>query len=230
MNLGSGQTQQSILRLPCYADTMNNTGYLLRPNCIGPDSVSAVTPSAQFNLSGKDTCVTAPIVWNLTGTVAGQPDSVVIISDLGRVGRATISNNAFSFNWQMPNNLETYYLTAAVYKNNALIPVSWTESFKPKLNNVCPTVTSLKKQQNISKNVFQVYPNPAQDKLYINSLNFSGAAQLQLITMTGQTVAQKMITVGNEATELNINHLPKGIYLLRLQTAQQTITQKVVKQ
>ena len=166
----------------------------------------------------------------MTGTVAGQPDSVVIVSDLGRVGQATINNNAFSFNWQMPNNLETYYLTAAVYKNNASIPVSWSESFKPKLNNVCPTVTSLQKQKSTSKNTFQVYPNPAQDKLYINSLNFSGTAQLQLVTIAGQIVEQKMITVGNETTELNINHLPKGIYLLRLQTAQQTITQKVVKQ
>jgi hypothetical protein len=76
----------------------------------------------------------------------------------------------------------------------------------------------------------QVYPNPAQDKIYLTSLGFNGMARLQITTVTGQSVQQQNVRLGNEATEISISHLPKGIYLLRLQTEQQSFIQKVIKQ
>lgn len=59
------------------------------------------------------------------------------------------------------------------------------------------------------------YPNPIQDKLFINISNYSNSAiTLKLINITGQVVYLTSFTGNN--FEVNIQNLPAGIYLCQL--------------
>lgn len=73
-------------------------------------------------------------------------------------------------------------------------------------------------------NTFDVYPIPAKHKLNINSENLIN--NLSLYTLSGSCVLMKNITDFN--TVLEVSELEKGIFILRVNTAQGTYSKKVV--
>lgn len=58
----------------------------------------------------------------------------------------------------------------------------------------------------------QVYPNPAQDVLKIQTIVFN--SRIQLISMSGQVVFNEEVYSRN--VEISVNHLPRGIYQLMI--------------
>ena len=71
-----------------------------------------------------------------------------------------------------------------------------------------------------------VYPNPASDVLNISSQK----TQIQSASLTdaaGRKVASTKIEAQNG--QINVSHLPKGVYVLTLKTKDQTITKKIIK-
>ena len=69
------------------------------------------------------------------------------------------------------------------------------------------------------KNAF--YPNPANDKIYFTQEQKS---------VTIFTVERKKIKIALKNKEMDISELPKGVYLLQIQTLENTlITQKLIK-
>ena len=77
-------------------------------------------------------------------------------------------------------------------------------------NNALPTAAAI-----------EIYPNPTTNILHVEGAN----KQLQLYNAMGSLVLQK--TVNNTNTHLDLEFLPKGIYLLMIDNK---TTQKVVKQ
>ncbi|RKD90903.1 RICIN domain-containing protein [Mangrovibacterium diazotrophicum] len=74
-----------------------------------------------------------------------------------------------------------------------------------------------------------VWPNPANDILHINYMEFSKRdfSTLQLLSMSGAVVMNIDIqSSGN--TDLNVSNIATGVYLLRLTTSEGTITKKIV--
>lgn len=70
-----------------------------------------------------------------------------------------------------------------------------------------------------------IYPNPTSDKVYINAI----IDQPTIISIDGK--AQKFETsYQSDKTMLNLQHLPKGIYLLRFVSKEQVISKKIIKQ
>lgn len=70
----------------------------------------------------------------------------------------------------------------------------------------------------------KVYPNPFDDFITID--NRIGA-ELKIFNLLGESVFfQKNIQRG---TQINLNALPNGIYLLQVQTAKESITKKIIK-
>lgn len=61
----------------------------------------------------------------------------------------------------------------------------------------------------------QVYPNPVQNELTINS-HFSGKARLEIINPAGQLM--KVLNLDKEQTKINVQELNSGIYILKLTT------------
>jgi len=75
-----------------------------------------------------------------------------------------------------------------------------------------------------------VYPNPVQQTLVVELPGTETLEQLSLKTLTGATVQQTTPRTRQRTATLDLSHLPKGMYLLNVQTPSGTANRKVVKE
>ena len=80
-----------------------------------------------------------------------------------------------------------------------------------------------------------IYPNPASTNVIIDyQLPAPTKINLSLYNLAGQFLStlegSELQESGNYNFEININDYPKGIYFIRLQTAQTQIIEKLVIQ
>jgi uncharacterized repeat protein (TIGR01451 family) len=74
----------------------------------------------------------------------------------------------------------------------------------------------------------QVFPNPASSQLQLRFGNeMSGALQLNLVNLAGQRVLAQQFPASQQV-ELQVSHLPAGIYFLQVQSSAGRATRKVV--
>jgi hypothetical protein len=69
-----------------------------------------------------------------------------------------------------------------------------------------------------------LYPNPASDRLYLDALP-DAPVTLTFLDTRGRQVAVRQISAGSDYTD--ISQLPSGLYLVRMQYGQLTLTQKL---
>jgi|GEM_PF-2501877 len=88
------------------------------------------------------------------------------------------------------------------------------------LNTNCETAV-----EEIQQEALRIYPIPADNELTFQLAN-AKTANLQLLDLTGRVVlAERMDASGQ--LKLDISHLPKGIYLAKVQTGKEVLTRKV---
>jgi len=76
-----------------------------------------------------------------------------------------------------------------------------------------------------------LYPNPAQEVVKIRySVVHGNSAKIIIYDMYMRVVEEVQVQEKAGITELNITHLPKGVYLCELQTSAQRLVQKLVKE
>ncbi|MER2997219.1 T9SS type A sorting domain-containing protein [Pontibacter populi] len=64
------------------------------------------------------------------------------------------------------------------------------------------------------------YPNPGHGKLYLTSATIKGAANLVLTNLNGKIILSKTIVLSAiEPTEIDMQHLPAGVYIIQLQSS-----------
>ncbi len=71
----------------------------------------------------------------------------------------------------------------------------------------------------------QVYPNPANDKVYLNGVSEQSNTNTLLYNSMGVIVSAK-----NNATEIDVLNLPNGIYCLKIQYTKSVISKKIIVQ
>ncbi len=76
----------------------------------------------------------------------------------------------------------------------------------------------------------KLYPNPARTTLTIELPGTETLESLSLRTLTGATVMQLPIRARQRSATVEVSQLPKGIYLLKIQTPTGTATKKVMKE
>ncbi|UFH54623.1 M4 family metallopeptidase [Spirosoma sp. KNUC1025] len=74
-----------------------------------------------------------------------------------------------------------------------------------------------------------IYPNPANTTLTVDLSGKETFESLSLRTLTGQTILQPNLRGRQKMAILEVGHLPKGLYLLHIQTPTGTATKKVLK-
>ncbi|MFT4668119.1 MAG: hypothetical protein ACI8YQ_002301 [Polaribacter sp.] len=79
---------------------------------------------------------------------------------------------------------------------------------------------------NLNNNQLTVYPNPAQEKLMIRS--DEQIDEIEIYTLAGKLVDHKK-NVGTES-DINVNQLSEGMYLLKATINGQTIVDKFIKE
>lgn len=76
----------------------------------------------------------------------------------------------------------------------------------------------------LNKNSFSVYPNPANDKLFIKG--FKNGMELKIMDITGREMKLEKL----EGNEININRLVAGLYFIRINFEGSIITANFIKQ
>lgn len=74
-----------------------------------------------------------------------------------------------------------------------------------------------------------VYPNPATDRIRIDFADQKHTVSATLVDVTGKTWLTKSFKA-TEAKQLNLEAMPKGVYLLQLQTEAGSTVKRIVKQ
>jgi uncharacterized protein (TIGR02145 family) len=73
----------------------------------------------------------------------------------------------------------------------------------------------------------EIYPNPAIDKIYINSSTRQNL-KMQVFNTVGQCVLQRELN--NKTNSIDISSLTNGIYILKLTSPNGTIERKIIKE
>jgi subtilisin-like proprotein convertase family protein len=83
---------------------------------------------------------------------------------------------------------------------------------------------------NESGNIINVYPNPATNKISItNTSKSQGETLISIFSINGQLIQRDKFQ-NNDRFEMDVSQMPKGIYLLRIQSTEGAETQKLVLQ
>jgi hypothetical protein len=76
----------------------------------------------------------------------------------------------------------------------------------------------------------KLYPVPTQNLLTIEAPPSVCLEQLNLATLSGATVLQKTVSTRTNSTTLPVAELPKGMYVLTIQTDKGTVSRKVLRE
>lgn len=160
----------------------------------------------------------------ITG-VAGLPDGLSYTCNNGKClivgGEAscvTITGTP-SVKGEFP--VKVYIKTYATVKSFVEIPVTQNDSVSKYTIYVFGSVGM---EEKTLAQTISLYPNPARDVLNISG-PVNKTVTLQLLDVTGRLLAEKQFT-GQET--INLHPFLQGIYLVRIQSGQETYTQKIV--
>ncbi len=76
---------------------------------------------------------------------------------------------------------------------------------------------------------FDIYPNPAHNKIEIRSSEFSTKnCTIQISDLNGKNLIEKQIAGGYEKVEIDVNSLAGGVYFCTLKTGKKSSTKKLI--
>jgi len=107
------------------------------------------------------------------------------------------------------------------FKNGGKVTFSIIENTEERLM----TVDLQTGVQESGLNHIKVYPNPVNDMLHISGL--TGSSSIKIMNIHGQQV-QTAYTEKNEG-ELDVSHLPGGVYMVRVELGKETAIRKFLK-
>ncbi len=137
-------------------------------------------------------------------------------SSIGQVNASghSLSNNSYSFIDLKPLEGNNYYRLKMIDEDG-----KFTYS----------KVVSVK--NDIASNSFRIFPNPANEILYIQTRSVSNDfAALQVFDASGRKLKDEKIILNGNSYQLNIKDLPKGVYDLLLKSKVINKHQKFMKQ
>ncbi|MCB0696358.1 MAG: T9SS type A sorting domain-containing protein, partial [Chitinophagaceae bacterium] len=72
-------------------------------------------------------------------------------------------------------------------------------------------------------------PNPANKNVKVSFAQLDGEAQIQLISITGQTVFKQVVPEQTGSVTIPLHNVPNGIYIVELRSNNATFTEKLIK-
>lgn len=129
------------------------------------------------------------------------------------------------FAWVVPGGMVAVKFPA-VYESETDYCESapFTAKDNPDEDYVCVTLVGNQEHKNDQRFRVNIFPNPAEDKVSINSTE--PIRQIELINYTGQTVLLKQMN--DKEVTLNVNGLKPGIYIAQVKTEKGIEIKKIV--
>jgi len=101
------------------------------------------------------------------------------------------------------------------------------EQLLQRILNFFDIYTAAPKESGQSANNCRLYPNPADNAIFISSPELTGSARLFFYNLTGRLVMERQIN--NPETQIDISTLPRGVYFVRLQNETMFEIRKLIK-
>lgn len=92
---------------------------------------------------------------------------------------------------------------------------------------LCDTAVSEINEINI-KTELRIYPNPTKENITIETTNISKEQTISIYNMQGQLIVQQ--PTQQPKTDIDIIHLAKGVYVIKLSTADGIAVKKFIKE
>ncbi|GEP52556.1 chromosome condensation regulator [Flavobacterium noncentrifugens] len=209
------------------------------------DNVNGELGNGTFISSTLPTQIGSDTDWEIAAATAGS--SVAVKSDgtlwtwgfnmFGALGNGNFTNNPFPIqvgtanDWQsvFPGNAHVF----ALKTDGTLYGWGWN-IFNQVGNNTTtdinvPTlitgVCSLSDQGFTTENTFVVYPNPANDVIYIQNVQSKTIDGFMISDLSGK----KVVSNAGNISQINITALQKGVYILQTFSGAETFIQKIIK-
>jgi len=200
---------------------------------------NTITIPNQFNIPPNGCSKEFPTRYTVMGPWGVNHD----ISDENNfVFNNTMKNNSVSSSARRANNPNLIYLGAHKFEplpglSNTGNPFAKSVSkdtgskFYSTKNTSSKSAGSKTEAENVEEvldidNLFSVYPNPAKEIINIRLSNDVKQASIQIINTNGQKVYEKDAIVGNNSA-INISNFSKGLYFIKVKTAQKVFTKKL---
>ena len=127
-------------------------------------------------------------------------------------------------------NLDTYTITNAQVSDSGIYHCEITNADVPDLiirrQNITLNVGSLNTEEKTDDRV-KIYPNPTKNILNIKLKNYNNA-QVNIYDLNGRVVLKQNLT--SDISVIDIQKLNSGLYLLKMNTKNKTITKRIIKQ
>lgn len=152
----------------------------------------------------------------------------------------TLWSRADTAFWSNVMGAENYLYDAVELPSGSIIACGYSTTYEPVIKDwawlikvdkdgcmdtlFCSPVSSIPIRP--SEMDIKIYPNPAQTVINIESKNSDTWDKILLFNASGQTV---MALARTNSTQLDISHLPDGMYFIQLTKKGDSITRKIVK-
>ncbi len=149
-------------------------------------------------------------------------DSIAIVVDQAKVRNFERWPILGQYVW--PN-----YYVGNTYEEEVLFLKNWVNDRVNYLDIVWKINNS--KTSDIQNTLFTIVPNPAMDNVQLQFLDeVPDNTLVQLYNVTGQKMDTKHTLQNGKSIELDISNLPKGLFFLQINSKQNTIIEKLIKQ
>ncbi|MGZ3904496.1 MAG: carboxypeptidase regulatory-like domain-containing protein, partial [Bacteroidia bacterium] len=174
-----------------------------------------------INVNGHDSLLYTTVSMKPlpTLTVTSASDSVCI----GNSVVLTASGNGTFYQWSANAASATTSTVSVSPTVNTIYTVTTNLNGCSKIGTVSIIAKSCIGIQTINNTGFAAYPNPATDKLFIDSPR---NASIKLISIIGQTMLEQSISAGK--TEISLASFPPGVYEMVINSNGTTTTQKLI--
>jgi len=125
-------------------------------------------------------------------------------------------------------NTPTFYATQS-FTGGAVTPLTTNLGYfaiEPVFMTTLCVTTSLNKVDNALPLNFIVYPNPANNKIKIESANVNQQSVVEILDLNGKVVWQQKGL--NTKEELNIESVKSGVYMIRIRTGREQSVSKLI--
>ena len=131
-----------------------------------------------------------------------------------------IDNPSTSYGFMMRLVTEEYWRSMNFASSDFSI-----SNYRPKLE-ICYLISVSINTISSVNNIFKIYPNPTNDIIYIE-LNKIEDATVEILNIYGQTIFRKDIK--KRIDQVNISGYPNGMYIVRLKSAQNQQSKRLIK-
>ena len=147
----------------------------------------------------------------LTYSLIGAPGGASIDATTGMFTWTPTKTGSFTFNVRVTDNTGLY--------DEEQITVTVTKTL----------VAMNESEMNVNNKIeANIYPNPVQDKIHINTQQALSEATIRIIDLKGSVIISNTYQYKNNF-EIDATHLPSGMYILQLQTANGIQSLKFIK-